>query len=81
MSESERGTTVAVTSDGQVPIPAAFRERLGIDTPGRVQFVENERGEVVIQSVERPVELLGALASEREGTEQSATELLREERG
>ena len=40
MSKSEEGTTVTVTSKGQATIPKKFREKLHIDTPGRVRFVE-----------------------------------------
>lgn len=77
MSDAEEGTTVAVTSKGQATIPKAFREKLHIETPGRVRFVERD-GEVVIRPVKRPRELRGALADE--GGETAATELLREER-
>lgn len=83
MSESEDGTTVTVTRKGQATIPKEFRDKLQIDTPGRVRFVENEQGEIVIRPVKRPSELRGALTSseaESEPSEQSATELLREER-
>lgn len=82
MSDAEEGTTVAVTSKGQATIPKEFRDKLRIDTPGRVRFVENENGEIVIRPVERPSELRGALASEGGDAERekSATELLREER-
>jgi antitoxin PrlF len=81
MSESEDGTTVTVTSKGQATIPKEFRDKLHIDTPGRVRFVENEAGEVVVRPVKRPSELRGALASEdEEKREKSATEQLREER-
>jgi len=76
MSENE--TTVTVTSKGQATIPKEFRDRLGIETPGRVRFVENDRGEVVVRPVERPSEIRGALATGDEET--PATELLREER-
>ena len=79
MSESEEGTTVTVTSKGQATIPKEFRDKLHIDTPGRVRFVENEDGEVVIRPVKRPAELRGALASESKD-DASATELLRAER-
>lgn len=78
MSETEKGTTVTVTSKGQATIPKEFREKLHIDTPGRVRFVENEDGEIVIRPVRRPSELRGALASEDD--EKPATELLREKR-
>ncbi|MFB6129179.1 MAG: AbrB/MazE/SpoVT family DNA-binding domain-containing protein [Halorhabdus sp.] len=82
MSDAEDGTTVTVTSKGQATIPKEFREKLHIDTPGRVRFVENDEGEVVVRPVERPSALRGALASddETEQGETSATELLREER-
>ncbi len=80
MSESNDGTTVTVTSKGQATIPKEFRDKLHIGTPGRVRFVENEAGEVVIRPVKRPSELRGTLASETEDDDPSATELLREER-
>jgi antitoxin PrlF len=81
MSETDEGTTVAVTSKGQATIPKRFREKLRIDTPGRVRFVESEDGEVVVRPVPRPSELRGALRSEAdEESERTATELLREER-
>ena len=78
MSDAEEGTTVAVTSKGQATIPKAFREKLHIETPGRVRFVETDDGEIVIRPVKRPRELRGALADE--GGETAATDLLREER-
>jgi len=81
MNESEDGTTVTVTSKGQATIPKEFRDKLHIDTPGRVRFVENEQGEIVVRPVKRPAELRGALASEDEQEQaQSATEQLRAER-
>jgi antitoxin PrlF len=81
MSDVEDGITVTVTSKGQATIPKQYRDKLHIDTPGRVRFVENEAGEVVIRPVKRPSEIRGALASSEAGEgEQSASELLREER-
>lgn len=80
MSDADEGTTVAVTSKGQATIPKEFRDKLHIDTPGRVRFVENEDGEVVIRPVKRPSEIRGALASDADEGERSATELLRDER-
>jgi AbrB family looped-hinge helix DNA binding protein len=82
MSDAADGTTVTVTSKGQATIPKEFRDKLHIDTPRRVRFVENEDGEIVIRPVKRPSELRGALASEDENgkRETSATGLLREER-
>lgn len=79
MVDSHSGTTVAVTSKGQATIPKEYREKLHISTPGRVRFVENEAGDVVIRPVDRPAELRGALAAADEA-ETPATALLREER-
>ena len=79
MTDADDGTTVTVTSKGQATIPKEFRDKLHIDTPGRVRFVENEDGEVVIRPVKRPSELRGALASGADG-EPAATARLREER-
>jgi len=80
MSDVENGTTVAVTSKGQATIPKEFRDKLHIDTPGRVRFVENETGEIVVRPVKRPSELRGALVSEETEGGKPATKLLREER-
>ena len=71
---------MTVTSKGQATIPKEFREKLHIDTPGRVRFIENEDGDVVIRPVRRPSEIRGDLATSAIEDEQSATELLREER-
>ena len=81
MSDAEDGTTVAVTSKGQATIPKEFRDKLHIDTPGRVRFVENEEGNIVIRPVKRPSEIRGDLAtSEAEESERTATKILKEER-
>jgi len=81
MSDAEDGTTVTVTSKGQATIPKEFRDKLHIDTPGRVRFTENQNGEVVIRPGKRPAKLRGALAtSETEDGDQSASAMLREER-
>ena len=81
MSDAEDGTTVTVTRKGQATIPKEFRDKLHIDTPGRVRFVENEEGDIVIRPVKRPSEIRGALAtSEAEEGKRTATEMLREER-
>jgi len=79
-SDAEDGTTVTVTSKGQATIPKKFGDKLHINTPGRVRFVENERGEIVVRPVKRPAELRGALASEETEHGESATERLRAER-
>lgn len=49
--------------------------------PGQVRFVENEAGDVVIRPVNRPSETRGDLAtSKADEGEQTATEMIREER-
>lgn len=73
-------SVIPVTSDGGTTIPEWVRNELQIDTPGRVRFVETERGAIVIRSVTRPSELRGALASDDEDHEKPATTLLRENR-
>ena len=78
-TDDRETTIVSVTSKGQATIPKEFREKLHIDTPGRVQFVETEQGEVVIQPVKRPDEIRGGLVAEGD-REQSATAQLREDR-
>ena len=81
MSDAEDGIAVTVTRKGQATIPKEFRDKLHIDTPGRVRFVENEEGDIVIRPVKRPSEIRGALAtSEAEEGKRTATEMLREER-
>jgi len=81
MTETDEGITVAVTSKGQATIPKRFREKLRIDTPGRVRFVETEDGEIAVRPVPRPSKLRGALRSEgEEDSERTATALLRTER-
>ena len=80
MSDSHDGTVVTVTSQGEMTIPQEFREKLNIDMPGRVRFTQTEEGEVVIQSVKRPSDVRGGLASGGEKEERSAMMELRDER-
>lgn len=80
MSNRENGITVTVTSEGQVTIPKKYRDKFGIDTPGRIRFIETETGEVVVRSVKRPAKLRGALTSEETDQGKAATELLRDDR-
>lgn len=69
---------VAVTAKGQATIPKSLRDKHGIPAPGRVKFVENEDGEIVVRPIGSMREFRGL---ERTGDEQrSATEILRESR-
>ncbi|WP_459887889.1 AbrB/MazE/SpoVT family DNA-binding domain-containing protein [Halostagnicola bangensis] len=67
---------VSVTENGQVTIPDRLRERHGISVPGRVAFVENEDGELVVRPVGSMREFRGL---ERTGDDdRPATAVLRE---
>lgn len=69
---------VSVTEKGQATIPKRLREKHGISAPGRVKFVENEAGEIVVRPVGSMREFRGL---ERTGDEKrTATEILRESR-
>lgn len=49
-----------ITTQGQVTIPAHIRKSLGLNPGDRVNFIKNERGEVVLQKItietEDPIE-------------------------
>jgi len=69
---------VSVTEKGQATIPKRLREKHGIPAPGRVKFVENDDGEIVVRPVGSMREFRGL---ERESKdERLATAILREER-
>ncbi|CCQ33620.1 AbrB family transcriptional regulator protein [Halorhabdus tiamatea SARL4B] len=85
MSDSEQSDNsekevVAVTKHGQATIPKRFREKLGIDAPGKVLFRETEDGTVIVEDVRSPSEMRGFAARSEASTEKSATEILREKR-
>jgi len=85
MSSSERQQiyekqVVAVTSHGQATIPKQFREKLGIEAPGKVLFRETEDGDVVVEQVPSPSEMRGFAAQKEGTTDQPATDILREKR-
>jgi len=80
MTESENGAIAVVTDDGRMTIPRCIRNKLRLDLPGHVRFVETEDGEVVVRPVKRPSKLRGALKDEETDQETPATELLCEER-
>lgn len=42
--------TAAVTSKGQITIPAEVREDLGLKVGDRVSFIKGERGEYILKS-------------------------------
>lgn len=82
-TESANGSekkVVAVTKHGQATIPKQFREKLGIDAPGKVLFRETESGEVVVEQVRSPSEMRGFAAEHDASTDEPATDVLREKR-
>lgn len=48
-------TTAVVTSKGQITIPKAVRERLGVETGDRVEFVEVEKGVYTVVAATRDI--------------------------
>jgi AbrB family looped-hinge helix DNA binding protein len=40
--------TYSITSKGQITIPKAFREKLGLDNLGKATLMVNDRNEIVI---------------------------------
>ena len=54
--------TAVLTSRGQITIPKEVRERLGVDTGDRVEFVEAESGAFAIVAATRDIhELKGII--------------------
>ena len=85
MSKTEQSNNsekeiVAVTKHGQATIPKRFREKLGIEAPGKVLFRETEDGEVIVEQVRSPREMRGFAARSEASTDRPATEILHEKR-
>ena len=85
MSETEQSNgsekeIVAVTKHGQATIPKRFREKLGIEAPGKVLFRESEDGEIVVEQVRSPSEMRGFAARSEASTDKPVSEILREKR-
>jgi antitoxin PrlF len=80
ISNNSEKEIVAVTKHGQATIPKRFREKLGIEAPGKVLFRETEDGEVVVERVRSPSEMRGFAARSEASTDRPATEILREKR-
>jgi antitoxin PrlF len=54
-------STAVVTSKGQITIPKAVREALGVDTGDRVEFIEVEKGVYTLVAATRDVRELKGL--------------------
>lgn len=58
--------TATLTSKGQITLPKAVRERLRVDSGDQVDFVVNDRGDVVVRAATLDVsELKGLLKRSR----------------
>ncbi|WP_331236332.1 AbrB/MazE/SpoVT family DNA-binding domain-containing protein [Natronorarus salvus] len=83
-SETSAGHTddrevVSLSKHGQATIPKRFRERLGIESPGRVAFRETAGGEVIVEAVPSAAEIRERLnPSGEEADERPASEVLRD---
>ena len=53
--------TATVTSKGQITLPKSVRDHLRIDTGDVVDFVVNERGDVVVRAITSDVSALKGL--------------------
>jgi antitoxin PrlF len=54
-------STAVVTSKGQITIPKAVRDALGVDTGDRVEFIEVEKGVYTLVAATRDVRELKGL--------------------
>jgi len=79
-SEGSEREVVAVTKHGQATIPKRFRDKLGVDAPGKVLFRETDEGEIIVERVRSPSEMRGFAARSEATTDEPATKLLREKR-
>jgi len=55
-------TTATLTSKGQITIPVAVREKLGLATGDRVEFVELAPGEFALKAATEDVRALKGMA-------------------
>jgi len=53
--------TATLTTKGQITIPKAVREHLGVDTGDRLSFVVHDDGTVIVEPITRHVRELGGL--------------------
>jgi AbrB family looped-hinge helix DNA binding protein len=56
--EGNAMSAATVTSKGQITIPAAVRDALGLEAGSRVEFVETEKGKFAIIPATTPVQAL-----------------------
>ena len=58
--------TATVTSKGQITLPKTIRDRLRVDNGDQVDFIVNERGDIIVRAVSLDIaELKGLLKRRR----------------
>jgi|GEM_PF-372037 len=75
-SSSER--VVSVSARGQATVPKEFRERLGVDAPGQVKFVQTDDGEVMVRPITSVTDRRGVLSGETDESGRTGMEVLAE---
>jgi len=68
-------STATLTTKGQVTIPKDVRDRLGIDTGDRLNFIVQEDGTVIVKPITRHVRELGGILRRPEGRTVSIEEM------
>lgn len=78
-TDDREGRIVSVTSQGQATIPKVYREKLGLETPGRVKFLEDEDGRITIEQVRSIRDFRGVATADAELTSELRAERARDE--
>jgi antitoxin PrlF len=68
-------STATLTTKGQVTIPKDVRDRLGIDTGDRLNFIVQEDGTVIVKPITRHVRELAGILRRPEGRTVSIEEM------
>jgi AbrB family looped-hinge helix DNA binding protein len=53
--------TATLTSKGQITLPKTVRERLGVESGDRIEFIESERGFVIVPATKDIKSLKGVV--------------------
>lgn len=51
MCDEKLEKVVSVSAEGQITIPKEMREKLKIDTQGRIKFVWTDKGDIIIRPI------------------------------
>ncbi|ERH11734.1 MAG: looped-hinge helix DNA binding domain, AbrB family [halophilic archaeon J07HB67] len=80
MSSNDSERVVSVSARGQTTVPKEFRERLGVDAPGRIKLIETDDGEVMVRPITSVTDRRGVLAGETDESGRTGMEVLAESR-